>query len=139
MLDILPRDSLDFVACPDDRTIRLVLDWDMVMQRYDRELPGPVVVPEELSLSADTVAALWSWYGAYSDLAHWSSDRGDDLHDLDWRLIEEEGLRQWSQVRAELGPSYHVYYSSLLFDETFAHPDEYERIAGDERTRLDGR
>lgn len=91
-------------------------------------------MPEELPLSTDTTEALWSWYRTYSDLAHWSDHGG--LDDLDWRLLEEEGLRLWIAVRAELEPSCHVSYSSVLFDETFAHPDEYARIVGDERARV---
>lgn len=117
-------------------SLRLTLDWDMVLHRYDpgQAFSGSVVEPEELPLSPSTVEALRRWYRSFSDLYLRDGPRGEH-DDVDWRLIEEEGVRLWRVLLGELGPGVRVYYYSELFHETFATPEEYERVVGDERSR----
>jgi hypothetical protein len=48
--------------------------------------------------------------------------------------FEHEGVRLWQQLRAELGPTYVVYYAPVFTQlyrpnrphRLYAHPDEYE-------------
>jgi hypothetical protein len=111
----------------------LVLDWDMVLQRYDHERRGAPVDPAELPLASRTIDALWRWYTRYSERAHAHGEHASALdRDVDWRLLEEEGLGLWRSVRDELGPSWTVAYHSSRMHETFATPAEYARAAAPE-------
>jgi hypothetical protein len=114
----------------DVTSLRLILDWDMVMEHYVPGMPcGPSLEPESLPLSGSTVGALWTWHKRWSTLFLIPDDQGTDLLDreVDWRLLEREGLELWSWVRKELGPSYQVFFHSAIDSLTFATPEEYAR------------
>lgn len=115
-------------------SLRLILDWDMVMQRLgDEGQPGSSIDPETLPLSRKTCDALWTRYRRWSTLFLNSDDEGVTPLDrkVDWRLLEKEGLALWSKVRVELGSSYRVFYFSEILHQTFGTLEEYDRAVAD--------
>lgn len=112
-------------------SLRLVLDWDMVMQRFAPDQPcGPAIDPEILSLSKEAIRLLWDrhkrWNALFAELSHADAASRVD-HELDMRLIEREGLAVWKRIREELGRSCEVFYYSEILHTTFASPQEYEK------------
>lgn len=115
------------MACSSLTSVRLSLDWDMVLQRYEQDVPGPAIDPADLPLSSDTVAALWRWYRAHAEQAFDDVSVQSALDQaLDRRLVEQEGLRLWRVVQEELGPSCRVAFMSERFCGTFTTAEAYE-------------
>jgi hypothetical protein len=111
-------------------SLRLILDWDMVLQEYvPNAVCGPSISPEELPLSRPLVDALWTRYKRWSTLFLGSDEGISPLESqTDWRLLEDEGLTLWDKLCRELGPSYKVYFHSEVRKQTFATREEYDQV-----------
>ena len=104
----------------------------MVLQSVSPEGYGPAVDPESLPLSAKTVKALWAWYGRWGTLFLHDDDAMQTPLDkeVDWRLLEEEGVSLWRRVRDELAGRFDVLYYSEIRHSNFNSPEDYNRLLG---------
>jgi len=94
-----------FEAPARPRVVRLMTDYGAFPVWW----PDGCASPDELPISDDLVAALWSWAATFDQLVgrdfEWPSA---EVHD---RFVDE-GYRLWRRLQTELGPEWTVEFDS---------------------------
>jgi len=108
--------------------IKLMADY----QSYPLWWAGPHapgnIDPRILPLKPETVLLLKKWAGIFDswmDLRDPASS-AEPTHEQ-VTAFEEEGVRLWKQLRAELSPGYEVFYKSIKLARVLKNPDELKK------------
>jgi hypothetical protein len=104
------------------RTIILLLDWDSTLFWRDAE-GGGRIDEATFPISDALKRRLSDYYKHYSEL--YFQNTGRPVPDLEKRLLDDNGLDLWQQLRAELAGVYRVLFYSDEFACEFNSPDEF--------------
>ncbi len=87
------------------RVVRLSTDY----RAFPVWWPDGCASPDQLPISDELVAALWSWAATFDQLLAWDFEwPSAEVHDQ----FVNEGYRLWRLLQAELGPEWTVEFDA---------------------------
>ena len=107
------------------KQIKLMPDYHCYPLWWMESVTTGDISPATLSLSAETISRLERWVDAYDALLNPDDPYVSDFpSEREKEAFEQEGIRLWKQLRAELAPAYEVLYYSIKRHKLLTQPDE---------------
>ena len=107
------------------KQIKLMPDYHCYPLWWMESVATGDISPATLPLSAETISRLELWVDAYDALLNPDDPYTSDFpSEREKEAFEQEGIRLWKQLRAELAPEYEVFYYSIKRYKLLTQPDE---------------